>query len=184
MRFHTGSAINGRSTAVRRSSTMTPSQTKQRPVKDEEFDAFLERALAELHAKQAVLSNSFGIGGNERFVVDFASCLPTFFVGEAPTAEASILPLGTHSLDKQRYRWSWSDEGLPIDVRDASRKTQALYDLTGFEMFKQATIQCDQTMAWEIAALSCSVLAAHGAYRIRNGSNQHYVLIHSIHQFP
>ncbi|WP_208608912.1 DUF6882 domain-containing protein, partial [Paraburkholderia tropica] len=97
---------------------MTPSQTKQKPVKDEEFDAFLECALAELNVKQAVLSNSFGIGGSERFVVDFASGLLTFFVGESPTAEASIVPLGTHSLDKQRYRWSWSDEGLPMDVRD------------------------------------------------------------------
>ncbi|MFP4830086.1 DUF6882 domain-containing protein [Paraburkholderia sp. BR10879] len=163
---------------------MTPPQTKQRPVKDEEFDAFVERTLAELRTKQTVLSDSFGIGGNERFVVDFSSCLLTFFVGETPTAEASILPLGTHSLDKQRFRWSWADEGLPMDVRDASRKTQALYDLTGLEIFKQATIQCDQTMAWEIAALSCSVLAADGAYRIPNGSNQHYVLILSVRRFP
>lgn len=153
-------------------------------MKDEEFDAFLDRALAELHDKQAVLSGSFGIGGNERFVVDFSSCLLTFFDGEAPTAEASILPLGTHSLDKQRFRWSWSDEGLPMDVQNASRKTQALYGLTGFAIFKEATIQCDQTMAWEIAALSCSVLGADGAYRIPNGSNQHYVLILSVHRFP
>ena len=111
--------------------------------------------MAELRDKQAVLSGSFGIGSSERFVVDFASCLLTFFDGEAPIAEASILPLGTHSLDKQRFRWSWSDEGLPADVRDAARKTQALYEVTGFEIFKQATIQCDQAMAWEIATLSC-----------------------------
>ncbi|MBR8191691.1 hypothetical protein KDX05_21835 [Burkholderia vietnamiensis] len=153
-------------------------------MKDEEFDAFLERALVELGAKQTALSDSFGIGGNERFVVDYSSRLLTFFVGEAPTAEAFILPLGTHSLDKQRFRWSWSDEGLPMDVRDASRKTEALYDLTGFEIFSQATFQCDQTMAWEIAALSCSALAADGAYRIPNGSNQHYVLILSVRRFP
>jgi hypothetical protein len=153
-------------------------------MKDEEFDAFLERAQAELHAKQTVLSDSFGIGGNERFIVDFSSCLLTFFVGEAPTAEASILPLGTHSLDKQRFRWSWSDEGLPMDVRAASKKTQALYDLTSFEIFKQATFHCDHTMAWEIAALSCAVLSADGAYRIPNGSNQYYVLILSVHRFP
>jgi hypothetical protein len=176
--------MNRRSTLIRRSSTITLSVTKQRPVKDEEFEAFLERALTELRTKQADLFASFGIGDNERFVVDFVSCLLTFFVGEVPTAEASILPLGTHSLDKQRYRWAWSDEGLPMDVRDASRKTQGLYDLTGFDMFKEATFQCDEAMAWEITAMSCSVLSAHGAYRIPNGSNQHYVLIQSVRRFP
>ncbi|HDR8953552.1 TPA: hypothetical protein QDB06_005848 [Burkholderia vietnamiensis] len=102
-------------------------------------------------------------------MVDYSSRLLTFFVGEAPTAEAFILLLGTYSIDKQRFRWSWSDEGLPMDVRDASRKAKALYDLTGFEIFNQGTFQCDQTMAWEIAALSCSTLAADGACRIPNG---------------
>ncbi|SIO34956.1 DUF6882 domain-containing protein [Paraburkholderia phenazinium] len=149
-------------------------------MKNEEFDAFLERSLAELRDKQTVLSSSFGIGSRERFVVDFSSTLLTFFDGEAPAVEASILPVGTHSLDKQRFRWSWSDEGLPMDVQDASRKTQSLYNLTGFEVFRQATIPCDETMAWEIAAMSCSALAADGIYRIPNGSNQYYVLLLSV----
>jgi hypothetical protein len=88
-------------------------ETKQSPVKDEEFDTFLERVyLHNLAQNRQLCRIRSELDGNERFVVDYSSRLLTFFVGEAPTAEAFILLLGTYSIDKQRFRWSWSDEGL------------------------------------------------------------------------
>jgi hypothetical protein len=45
---------------------------------DEDFDAYLESALDELEAKQSLLSDAYGLGRHERFVVDYESLTLSF----------------------------------------------------------------------------------------------------------
>ncbi|MBK8285094.1 MAG: hypothetical protein IPK97_09520 [Ahniella sp.] len=78
---------------------------------------------------------------------------------------------------KNSLKWAWASDQYPQTVRDASSRLRGLTDLTGFEVFQSALIECDESMAWEIAALACKYMQALGVYRIPHGHIHSYVLI-------
>lgn len=149
---------------------------------DQEFDAYLDLALDELEAKQATLKDDFGLGHHGRFIVDYVAGTLTFFDKEAPRAEASILPVSTHIPAKRNLLWSWANQQLPAQVRELSSQVKELHSVTGFEIFANERVQCDESMAWEFTALACKCLSAIGAYRVPHGDIHAHVLITSIRQ--
>lgn len=150
---------------------------------NDEFDRYLEDALDELEVKQQSLATAYGLGEHERFVVDYEDLTLAFFEGERPCAIARILPVATHIPNKRSFRWAWANNMLPQPVRELSKAVMELHALTGFELFAQETIECDESMAWEIAALACKCLGKAGAYRIPHATLNGYVLIESV-RFP
>jgi hypothetical protein len=149
---------------------------------DPEFDAYLDQALDELEAKQNTLKSEFGLGHHGRFVVDYVAGTLTFFDKEAPRAEASILPVSTHIPAKRNLLWSWANQQLPVHVRELSSQLKELHSVTGFDLFVNERVQCDESMAWEFTALACKCLSAIGAYRVPHGDIHAHVLITSIRQ--
>ena len=147
---------------------------------DSEFDAYLDQALDELETKQAALNDEFGLGEHGRFVVDYVAGNLTFFDKEAPRAEASILPVSTHIPAKRELQWSWANQQLPEHVRELSSQVKSLHSVTGFELFVNEHVKCDESMAWEFTALACKCLSAIGAYRVPHGEIHAHVLITSI----
>jgi len=144
---------------------------------DEDFDAYLEIAQDELDAKQRVLADAYGIGHHERFVVDYERLTLSFFDGERPCAIAGILPVATHIPEKGILRWAWANDVFPEPVQQMSRAVMELQAVTGFALFAQETVECDESMAWEIAALACKCLEKAGVYRIPHAALHSYVLI-------
>jgi Family of unknown function (DUF6882) len=149
-------------------------------VTDEEFDNFLADALEELQAKQSALTAKYRLGEHGRFVVDLEQGVLTFFQNERPTVEAEIVPLATHVPDKSSLKWAWADEQYPPAVRQEASGARCLHGITGFELFTNEFVECDEAMAWEFAALACKVLGKAGAYRIPNRNLYNYVLINEI----
>ena len=130
---------------------------------DEDFDAYLESALDELEAKQSLLSDAYGLGRHERFVVDYESLTLSFFEGERHCVTARILPIATIVPVQNSLRWAWANEVFPEPVRQLSMAVKEPHSATGFDMFVQEAIECDEPMAWEIAALACKCLRKAGA---------------------
>ncbi|GAA7769400.1 MULTISPECIES: DUF6882 domain-containing protein [Cupriavidus] len=147
---------------------------------DEDFDAYLESALDELEAKQSLLSDAYGLGRHERFVVDYESLTLSFFEGERHCVTARILPIATLVPVQNSLRWAWANEVFPEPVRQLSMAVKEPHSATGFDMFVQEAIECDEPMAWEIAALACKCLRKAGAYRIPHPTAHCYVLIESV----
>lgn len=146
----------------------------------EEFDSFLGESLDELEAKQNSLQSRFNLGEHNRFVIDYEACTLTFFENEAPRAEAVILPVSTHVPSKQSLRWSWANGSLPLEARRLASQVKELLDVTGFEVFANETVECDESMAWEMTAMACKVLAAEGAYRVPHAGLHAHVLLKSV----
>jgi len=144
---------------------------------DFNFDSYLTDAQAELDRKQDALRDAYGIGTYDRFVVDYVALSLEFFEREAPRARAAIIPVATHVPAKSSLKWAWANDQYPQSVRDAASRLRELTDLTGFEVFQSAIMECDESMAWEIAALSCKYMQAMGVYRIPHGHIHSYVLI-------
>jgi hypothetical protein len=149
-------------------------------VTDEQFDASLAEAVEELRVKQAALRLEYRLGEHERFVVDYEAGTLTFFEKERPTAEAKIVPLATHAPEKRSFFWAWANESYPPEVREAAAEAKHLYKLTGFDVFKEEYVDCDEEMAWEIAAMACKCLGKAGAYRVPHAKLHSYVLIGAV----
>lgn len=147
---------------------------------DEDFNSYLESALDELETKQNLLAAKYGLGHHERFVVEYEQLTLSFFDRERPSAIARILPVATHVPDKNSLRWAWANEMFSQPVQQLSKAVVELHAVTGFDLFVQETVECDESMAWEIAALACKCLGKAGVYRIPHATLHCYVLIECV----
>ncbi|MDR2013393.1 MAG: hypothetical protein LBQ20_10260 [Rhodanobacter sp.] len=149
---------------------------------DSEFDTYLAQAVGELEAKQATLVATYGLGwgSHNKFFADYAAGTLTFLEGDVPQVKAFIIPVFTHIPSKQNLLWAWANEAFPLAVREQSSQIKELQSITGFELFTNERVECDESTAWELTALACKCLSAAGAYRIPHGEKHAYVLITSV----
>lgn len=144
---------------------------------DQEFDAYLATAQGELTAKQSYLEREFGLGRYERFAVDYEKETLRFLNDDRVQVAFSITPLGSHHLAEKSWRWAWANASLPEKMRRKAAHVQRLFDVTGFDLFRQSDVSIDESMAWEFVALSAKILGALGAYSMPQGSLRIYVLL-------
>jgi hypothetical protein len=65
-------------------------------------------------------------------------------------------------------------------VRQLSMAVKEPHSATGFDMFVQEAIECDEPMAWEDAALACKCLKGRGLSDTASNCPLYYVLIESV----
>lgn len=150
---------------------------------DEEFDNFVAQALDELDEKNLFLTDSYGLGTHSNFVVEYDKNLITFFINEKPVVVAEIIPVASHIPEKESFKWFWANENLPDAVREHSSATKILYEQTGYDVFSNPHIACDEEMAWEVAAMVCKCLNAVGVYRVPHGNAYSYILLTSVKKY-
>ena len=144
---------------------------------DFDFDEYLLTAQEELEQKQETLTAQYRIGTWPQFIVDYEAGILQFFEHEALRIEAAIIPVATHVPEKASLKWAWASDQYPERVLAGSARIRGLQELTGFKMFANEFVECDESMAWEITALACKFLGALGAYRVPHGTINSYVLI-------
>ena len=113
---------------------------------DDEFDAFLADALAELDAKQSALAAAFGLGSHERFEADFERARIQFRDDGSPAAEATIVPLASYAPSSETLVWWRTNRRLPDAVRAHGYDHAALAAHTGMDVFAQDAIACGEDM--------------------------------------
>jgi hypothetical protein len=147
---------------------------------DQEFDTFLAVATGELNGKQRYLESEFGIGRCERFFIDYEKDELQFFEDGICYVTFSFTAVGTHVPGKRSWRWSWANPSLPESVSQKSGNLKKLFEMTGFEVFRQPDVSADEAMAWGFVALSCKALDTIGAYSMPQRDLRAYVLLDSI----
>ena len=150
---------------------------------DDEFDVYLNQSCDELDDKYQYLADEFGVGSHDNFVVDYEAKLLTFFEKEKPVVEAEIIPIASHIPEKENLVWFWSNRNLPDNVRESGSAIKQLFDITGYELFINDSVECDESMAWEISAMACKCLSAMGVYRIPQGNLFSYVLLFNVRHY-
>ncbi len=150
---------------------------------DEEFDQYLDDACTEHDEKYAQLINEFGIGSHDNFVVEYENQSLLFFEKERPVVKCKIVPVATHIPTKNSLVWFWSNKNLPEQVRNFGTPIKKLYELTGYDLFNNPSVECDEDMAWEIAAMACKCLNGKGVYRIPQGNIHSYVVLTSVSHY-
>jgi hypothetical protein len=151
---------------------------------DEQFDAFIADALAELDAKQSALEKAFGLGHHERFDADLEGATLRFSNGGTAVAEATIVPVASFAPSNGTLLWWRMNRHLPEATRAHGYDHAALAAFTGVDLFAQRAIECDEDMAWEITAMACKHAGLEGAYVAPHGAGNLYLLIAAMRPLP
>jgi hypothetical protein len=147
---------------------------------DQEFESYLQDALANLKTKQNYLESEFGLGHYERFFIDYEKEELQFSDDGQVILAFEFTAVGSHVSEKNSWRWAWANSSLPETVRKKAIGVQRLFDLTGFDVFKNPVASVDEAMAWEFVALSCKMLDGLGAYSMRQQNLQTYIILNAI----
>ncbi len=73
------------------------------------------------------------------------------------------------------HKYVVEKDGIQLDI--------LIYQYDGYEeyrlrdFFNKPSVECDEGMAWEIAATACKCLEAKEVYRIPQGNTHSYVLL-------
>jgi hypothetical protein len=134
---------------------------------EEEFDSFLQLAMAELQKKQDQLATDFGLGSFSRWWFDQKSETLQFFNQSGSVVlEASIIDIGSYAAISNTWKWAWSNDSILPALRAKADCLKELEDITGYEIFgNDQPIEVDEPMAWELAAIAVKHLGALGCYR-------------------
>ena len=147
-------------------------QPSEGSLTDEEFFAFLQACRAELTAKQ------------ERFQerVARASRWQYELADGTLSLDGEIFPItavGTHSAEHGTWLWAWANDSFPPQAREASRRIQALYDRTRFQVFLDEGMPAESIDAQDVTAMAIHELGAIGMYRVpRKDGPTLYLAVH------
>jgi hypothetical protein len=140
---------------------------------DEEFEAFLASANAELRDKQSSLMQVYGLGEMKRWWFEQATEQLQFFDDDDKLAlVAKVVDIGSYSPKSKTWKWAWGNSSVLPDLRNKALSLKELKTVTGFDLFgnEHAFVIDGESMAWELAAISTRHLDAIGCYRAPSSS--------------
>jgi hypothetical protein len=131
-----------------------------------QFEEFIARCVASAQQKNDALDAKHGLHSFTRWDDDTDRQILLFTnPGEADALEAKVTPIGSYSLKTQTWLWAWANESLTEDARQKASKLKNLSDRTGMRVFVDAHVDCDEYLAWELAAAAVDELGSLGCYR-------------------
>ena len=134
-------------------------QPRDGSLTDEQFLAFLAACRDELAAKQERFQER--VAGAARWQCELAD--GTLAFGDAVFP---VTPVGTHSAQQQTWLWAWANDSFPPHARQSARKIQALFDRTGFRVFRDEGVPAQSSDAQDLTAMAVHELGAMGMFRV------------------
>ncbi len=125
---------------------------------DETFFEFLNHCHAELEVKQAKFQQRISTAPNWRYELNDR----TLTVGDK---RFGMTPIGTFSPEYQTWLWAWANDDYPESAKSAARLIQGLFDVTGFQVFRDPGIEASSSDAQDFVALAVHQLGAIGFFR-------------------
>jgi hypothetical protein len=131
-----------------------------------EFEQFLADAAEAVQAKNDLLEQRYGIGHFARWDQDGDLEQLTFSnPGDTEVVVAETTDIGSYSLRTKTWLWAWANESQTETARAKAAELKNLFDATGMRVFTDAHFECDEYLAWELAAVSVEKLGGVGCYR-------------------
>lgn len=138
---------------------------------DQEFTAFVDACRTELVSKQETFLKR--IAGCARWFYDLADNSLTL-----GTLRFRITAVGTFSPEYETWLWGWANPDYPEAAREASRRIQALYSITGFRIFTTNGIEATSADAQDLSAMAIHQLEAIGLFKCRSDGPTLYLAVH------
>ena len=149
---------------------------------DPEFDAYLAARVEAFERKQDTLQAGYALGTWARWDYDQPTGRLLFSdPADKVAVEAMVTPIGSWSAASDTWQWGWANPSIVEPGRSKARRLRGLYDATdGLECFHSELFECDEGMAWQLAALAVDHLGAVGCYAAPSGASVLFLAIDDI----
>ncbi|MBU6238026.1 MAG: hypothetical protein KGQ51_09355 [Planctomycetes bacterium] len=138
---------------------------------DKEFSAFVDACRNELETKQEIFQKR--IAGCDRWLYDLADNSLTL-----GTLRFRITAVGTFSPEYETWLWAWANPDYPATAREASRRIQSLYSITGFRVFTAEGIEATSADAQDFSAMAIHQLDSIGLFKSPSDGPTLYLAVH------
>lgn len=144
---------------------------------DEQFDEFVDSCYEEFETKQSKMLQDYNLGTYGGYWCDQITKTLQFKNDNKVELEFEIIFIGSWAHKKETWLWSWANSSITEECRKDSEVLKGLKERTGFEVFEQEGINCNEMMAYELVAMSLNQLNAIGMYRVPGELSHLFVAI-------
>lgn len=144
---------------------------------NEQFESYLDMCYDKLESKQQKFISDYNIDNFDEYWYDQGQCILQFKNNGQVLLEFSVVFIGSWSGKSNSWMWSWANESAADYARSKSNCLKDLQNITGNEVFINSLFECDQEMAYELAAFSIEYLDAEGMYIVSDERNDLFMAV-------
>lgn len=138
----------------------------KRAMTEAAFEEFLAGCMSALREKNAALEKRYRLGSFDRWDHDGDANVLTFSNADGRAiVEAKTTDIGSYSQKSQTWLWAWANQSIVELDRARATPLKQLFDVTGMHLFQDPHFDCDECLAWEMAAAAVHQLQSLGVYR-------------------
>ncbi|ARO59101.1 Uncharacterized protein B5E38_1525 [Bacillus cereus] len=148
---------------------------------DEQFENYLVMCYDKLESKQQKFISDYNIYNFDEYWYDQDRCILQFKKMVKCYLNLVLFFIGSWSGKSNSWMWSWANENVADYARSKSNCLKDLQNITGNEVFINSLFECDQEMAYELAAFSIEYLDAEGVYMAPGERSDVFMAVMSPH---
>lgn len=144
---------------------------------NEQFESYLDMCYDKLESKQQKFISHYNINSFDEYWYDQDKCILQFKDNGQVLLEFSVVFIGSWSGKSNSWMWSWANENVADYARSKSNCLKYLQNVTESEVFINSLFECNQEMAYELAAFSIEYLDAEGMYIVPGERNDLFMAV-------
>jgi hypothetical protein len=137
---------------------------KSSPGGSQNYRQVVEQSMDELRLKTAAHDAGWRLGEAD-WSVDQDAGMIVFTRSDGVTATSPVQIIGTYNTEDGTWLWGWDHPSVVPALQDHAKQIRAFGEKHGIEKLTTKQLECDESEAWEFAALACKLCNAQGAYR-------------------
>ncbi|MCU6618292.1 hypothetical protein H4P35_14545 [Achromobacter sp. 77] len=130
-----------------------------------DVQAFIAQSMEGMQAATAAHCATWHLDEAEQWSVDMDSERIVFQLPGGVVASAPVQIIGTSNSDDGSFLWGWDHPSVPAELAEHAQLALAFGRAHGLTAYTTRKIICDDSQAWEFAAVAMRLGEATGTYR-------------------
>ncbi len=150
---------------------------RQTPMSDTttpfDVQAFIAQSMAGMQAATTAHCATWHLDEAEQWSVDMDSGLIVFQLPGGVVATAPVQIVGTSNSEDGSFLWGWDHPSVPAELAEHAQLALAFGRAHGLHAYTTRKVDCDDSLAWEFAAVAMRLGEASGTYRAQASETAH-----------
>lgn len=130
-----------------------------------DVQAFIAQSMAGMQAATTAHCATWHLDEAEQWSVDMDSGLIVFQLPGGVVATAPVQIVGTSNSKDGSFLWGWDHPSVPAELAEHAQLALAFGRAHGLQAYTTRKVDCDDSQAWEFAAVAMRLGEASGTYR-------------------
>lgn len=138
-----------------------------------DVQAFIAQSMAGMQAATTAHCATWHLDEAEQWSVDMDSGLIVFQLPGGVVATAPVQIVGTSNSEDGSFLWGWDHPSVPAELAEHAQLALAFGRAHGLHAYTTRKVDCDDSLAWEFAAVAMRLGEASGTYRAQASETAH-----------